>query len=752
MMSLRKIFKTVAAPLFVAGAMAMPSDAYGANTQQDVQREAAPAAAVIQQNQNTAQTSAASLPLSSSANATSASISSFHVGGVTFAAPWVLLGLGTLPAIWFLLQSMPRKPTVQALPTIKLLKDLKVEEQESEHMPWWQKTMRICIAGMAITAMAGPHFAPEIPLEGSGPVVLVIDNDWASAQDWPDRVKEYKAVITQAQKSGQKIYMLSTSPLQDDIPLSLTEALSAEDALKRIENMKANSWMNDREGSISALTQFNENNQTNKSVFWFSNGLKDSDTSDFLDALQTLGPTSVYAPDIQDDKNNRYVLMPPNAADTDLVLNITRANTQSTDTQLSITASDQAGNTLARSTAVFSGQEKQTSVFFDIMPDVRRKISRISIDGQNHAGAVVLMDEQFRNRPVGILQTSQQNSSRKVQSLLDETTYVEKSLDEHVDTRTGNLTDLLHRPLAVMVATDGVILTEDDQKSLKDWVQKGGTLLRFAGPNMAAQSGDKDTLLPVTIREDDRFSSGAIQADNLATKSRSLMPFEPGSPFYGIALKQDIKVDYSIRIQPDINTEERTWASLDDGTPFVTATRQGNGWVVLVHTTADTNWSNLPLSGLFVDMMTAIVDHSNGVLSQGKDLDTAQSLPPLQVLNGLGQLTSEIDNAKPLSYSDIELGTINAAHPPGLYGSDNIRYAHNLSAGLSSLEMIDKLPDNVTQKYIESGNDKVDMKGPLLAAMLLLAMIDMGVVLGQNGCLTPYRKKKTSPKLPGLQS
>ena len=52
---------------------------------------------------------------------------------------------------------------------------------------------------------------------------------------------------------------------------------------------------------------------------------------------------------------------------------------------------------------------------------------------------------------------------------------------------------------------------------------------------------------------------------------------------------------------------DRTWATLADGTPLVTAERRGKGLIVLFHVTADTRWSNLPLSGAFVEMLKRIV-------------------------------------------------------------------------------------------------------------------------------------------------
>ena len=59
--------------------------------------------------------------------------------------------------------------------------------------------------------------------------------------------------------------------------------------------------------------------------------------------------------------------------------------------------------------------------------------------------------------------------------------------------------------------------------------------------------------------------------------------------------------------EPETGLAEKTWARLADGTPLVTAERRGKGLIVLFHVTADTTWSNLPLSGLFVDMLRRIV-------------------------------------------------------------------------------------------------------------------------------------------------
>ena len=66
-------------------------------------------------------------------------------------------------------------------------------------------------------------------------------------------------------------------------------------------------------------------------------------------------------------------------------------------------------------------------------------------------------------------------------------------------------------------------------------------------------------------------------------------------------------VSRQVLAEPDATLTERTWATLADGTPLVTAQRRGKGLIVLFHVTADTRWSDLPLSGAFVDMLKRIV-------------------------------------------------------------------------------------------------------------------------------------------------
>src|SRR4030095_8457160 len=66
--------------------------------------------------------------------------------------------------------------------------------------------------------------------------------------------------------------------------------------------------------------------------------------------------------------------------------------------------------------------------------------------------------------------------------------------------------------------------------------------------------------------------------------------------------------NHQVLAEPAADLTPKVWASLADGTPLVTAERRGKGMIVLFHVTANADLSNLPLSGMFVEMLRRILD------------------------------------------------------------------------------------------------------------------------------------------------
>ena len=125
---------------------------------------------------------------------------------------------------------------------------------------------------------------------------------------------------------------------------------------------------------------------------------------------------------------------------------------------------------------------------------------------------------------------------------------------------------------------------------------------------------------------------------------------------------------------PSAQPAPATWASLADGTPLVTAAHLGAGEMVLFHVTANADWSNLPLSGLFVDMLGRLAARSAGVAVA----DDARVLAPALILNGEGVLGAPTPAARGLRARDIAATLPSPTAPPGFYGPDRDRHALNL--------------------------------------------------------------------------
>src|ERR1700759_3110572 len=97
-------------------------------------------------------------------------------GALTFAEPFILIGLIVLPAIWFLLRVTPPSPRRVVFPPLRLLLGLNATEETPAHTPWWLLLLRIVAAALIILALAGPMIGePPKPI-GNGPLVLFVDN------------------------------------------------------------------------------------------------------------------------------------------------------------------------------------------------------------------------------------------------------------------------------------------------------------------------------------------------------------------------------------------------------------------------------------------------------------------------------------------------------------------------------------------------------------------------------------------------
>ena len=120
-------------------------------------------------------------------------------------------------------------------------------------------------------------------------------------------------------------------------------------------------------------------------------------------------------------------------------------------------------------------------------------------------GALALTDDGLRRREVALIAG---RDDREGLELLSPLHYLEKALEPNADLLQGALGDILPANPDVVVLADVATLAPAEEEALLAWVEKGGLLLRFAGPRLAASDvsrAEEDTLMPASLRAGDQM-------------------------------------------------------------------------------------------------------------------------------------------------------------------------------------------------------------------------------------------------------
>jgi hypothetical protein len=628
------------------------------------------------------------------------------LGLVAFTAPWVLAALAALPIIWWLLRVTPPAPRLVRFPAIRLLFRLREKEDTPAKTPWWLLLLRLLVVTLAILGLAQPLWNPGGAFRASGPLILVVDNGWAAAANWDKRRSLVAEMIEKAEREKRQVILVHTARKTTAAPIEPSRLLRPADAKALFQAMTPEPWPVDRKAATEALRKVQLDSRAN--VVWLSDGVESPDSGPFVTALQRLGTVAVQ---VDGPEAQPLLLHAPRLAGESIVFRIERPDGERPAAYSARAFSDD-GRGVARERIDFRPGEKFVEASLRLPTELRNRISRIDIERHASAGAVLLLDERLRRRPVGLVAPTAQGGS---QPLLSDIYYLDRALAPFSELRRGSVSELLQRPISVIVLTDTAPASAEEQAQLKRWVNDGGVLIRFAGPLLAEAT---DELVPVPIRTGDRTFGGALSW----TKPLTLANFDQNSPFAGLVVPKEVTVSRQVLAEPTVDLQKKTWARLEDGTPLVTADRRSKGMIILVHTTANPDWSNMPLSGLFVEMLRRMVELSHGVAAGGEDRPL--NLAPHQTLDGFGRLGTPPPSALAIESSKLDKVVIGPQHPPGLYGDAANRRGVNLSVSVTSVRPLGDLPSGM-EKSVYRDSTEVDLKPWLLAAALALLLFDL---------------------------
>ncbi|MDP1700706.1 MAG: DUF4159 domain-containing protein [Aestuariivirga sp.] len=612
---------------------------------------------------------------------------------LTFTTPVALAGLLLLPVIWWLLRFTPPKPQTVKFPPLRLLLELVSKHEQPDKTPWWLMLLRLAIAALVILGVSHPFYAPGQTAAGtSAPLLIIVDDTWAAAKDWSLRRTMLNEIVGEARENNVTLTLATSAPSAREADIV---ARDADATLKHIAALEPKALGPDRAKLLVRLrTSFSA--ATSLHVVWLSDGLDQASATAFAEGLTSLASGNAQVDAIMPDATALpMAFATPTTEGGQFKAHLLRPSSSTASRETNIRAVAANGRSLAEVKVAFVANATQAEATLDLPIELRNEVQRLEILGERNAAATFLFDDRWRRKTIALQSGS---SLEDAQPLLSPLYYVSRALEPYAQITepedAAQLKEQLEAGLSMLVLADIGVIPAETADAINPWLERGGVLLRFAGPRMA---GAQDELVPVTLRSGGRALGSALSWE----EPQNLQAFPDNGPFAGLPLDQSVTVSRQVLAEPDMDLPDKVWASLADGTPLVTAKRQGKGLIVLFHVTANADWSNLPLSGLFVEMLRRINDLAPGAgggASAGASSsdDRATAFIPRLALSAAGELIEPLPDSKPISPADIEKAKPTPETPAGLYNRASAERAINLLPDTHAMMAITALPNDVT--------------------------------------------------------
>jgi hypothetical protein len=653
---------------------------------------------------------------------------------LSFAEPILLFGLLSLPLLWWLLRVMPPRPRRVEFPPTRLLFDIAPKEETPSRTPWWLTALRLAAAALIILAAAGPIWNPLTGASASrAPLTILIDDGWSAASTWDARVRAADELIANADNDRRAIALVPLSEPTRDITI-----MPGGTARVALRQLAPKPYSIERVETLPAIERFLKATGDCE-IAWLSDGVDSGRGAEFLQGLSKIAGDRVLTV-FEGGTPPALALAGAENAAAKMTVKVLRADGDVGGGV--VRALDQKGSPIGEARFGFAPGNRETEASFDLPVELRNDIARLEISGEHSAGAVQLLDKRWRRRAVGVVSGS---SSDTAQPLLASTFYLTRALAPFADVRQGDrgapqqaISQFLDQKLPMIVLADVGTLSPEIRERIAAWIERGGVLVRFAGPRLAQADDD---LVPVKLRRGGRSLGGSLTWE----KPQHLAAFAADGPFAGLVAPKDITVNRQVLAEPDAVLPTKSWASLEDGTPLVTGERRGKGLLALFHVSADMRWSDLPMSGSLVEMLRRIVDISGYASNPGAGATSEaniETVAPLRTLDGFGAFGPPPSTAKPLAVDFRDRASLD--HPPGFYGPADGPLAVNTLAATDRIVPLDTSILHARQANYTNSEPR-DLRGILLSSSLALFLIDAVIVALLGGGIAALMRRRAAP-------
>lgn len=629
------------------------------------------------------------------------------MGNLIFTSPFLLAGLLALPVLWWVLRALPPTPRRVSFGGFFFLKDVENRRETPARTPWWILVIRLAAIASLILGLSGPVINASTELDGKDPLLMIVDDSWPAASRWRERQENLEQMGSSPGAAARPTFLLTTA---GDPRLYAPGTLAQ--SVRQLKSLTPKAALPNRNDVLSLMEEISVKIDD---IVWVSDGVigRKGVDREFLRKLEKAGKLTVIRPSGQSVLSIRNF----ESRRDSMVATIERIGTTIREGTLIAAGAD--GRQLAQIPFQFADGENRVEVEFSLPLLLRNDVRRLTISGIRSAGSTWLVDSRNQRVRVGLVTESSGG-------LMAGGFYLEQALAERAVIVRGELDNLVSEDVSMLILDDIGVIRPSIEQDLIEWLRLGGTLVRFAGPATANAATATETsramTFPVALRGNDRTLGGTLSW----SEPQHIAAFPSNSPFAGIDISAPVTVLRQVLTRATTEPGYEVWATLEDGTPLVTARKIESGVIILFHVTATPGWSDLPLSGAFPQMLDTITEQAAKVPVPASE----EALAPWRLLDGFGQLTDPGTQSAVATPEELASGEAS----PGLYGSASSALSVNTyTENAPTLDPlgVSLLPPNAAIRGLEGATTRA-LGPPLILIALILIAIDALELLARH--------------------
>lgn len=270
----------------------------------------------------------------------------------------------------------------------------------------------------------------------------------------------------------------------------------------------------------------------------------------------------------------------------------------------------------------------------------------------------------------------------------------------------GDLTGVNLSDFDVIVIAGVNRITPSEQRALKDYVQAGGGVMLFPGPNTDARrfnmSWKPSGLLPATLGDKQTFGEGEALTLNPATIAHPALALFKDTATMNLGSAR-VKVAYTLRPEVDAGDPNaiQTMIRFSNGEPAFVERKVGLGRVILAATGAGSLWSELPLRASYVPLVYQLLSHLGQGPASRRNLKQDE---PFFLTFSLSEANKPVQVKTPSGRTETRSSTLDARGVTFTYAGTTQSGVYRLSVAGSKVEdafAVSLLPEESDLTYAD---------------------------------------------------